>query len=256
MLNVKESHRLVQLGQRQFTLRRLLGWILAVCAALAVLREASPEWLILCPLIAFVVMMCRALSLGLGMRVQRLTPMLTAVSIPSLWLLWLGLDPSFYYMTDVAFLVPYWGGVALLYALGVVSIPTIVRRQCKAQPRWWPQPDRLFFLLPVIVTLLIVTHVPLRLGFLTAWPRLAVLGQAGRPDGALGEHDLQDEECGLYTISLAWTRGCHIPGRIVFVLADDLESGFIYSPNGIEDLCYNSGNSGHLIGNWYWMKED
>lgn len=40
------------------------------------------------------------------------------------------------------------------------------------------------------------------------------------------------------------------------MLADDSEAGFIYSPGGIADLCYNSGNSGHLMGPWYWMKAD
>ncbi len=31
---------------------------------------------------------------------------------------------------------------------------------------------------------------------------------------------------------------------------------FAYSESGIDDLCYNSGSKGHLLGNWYWMKED
>ena len=43
---------------------------------------------------------------------------------------------------------------------------------------------------------------------------------------------------------------------LIFVLADDVESGFIYSPNGIGDLRYNAGSAGHLMGNWYWMAED
>ncbi|MEX0712907.1 MAG: hypothetical protein WD278_11195, partial [Pirellulales bacterium] len=64
-----------------------------------------------------------------------------------------------------------------------------------------------------------------------------------------------DQRCGLYTISAAASRK-QVPERLVFVLADDAESGFIYSPNGIEGFRYNSGNTGHLFGNWYWMKED
>ncbi|MFT4546124.1 MAG: hypothetical protein ACI9MB_000065, partial [Verrucomicrobiales bacterium] len=45
-------------------------------------------------------------------------------------------------------------------------------------------------------------------------------------------------------------------GRILFMMKNDPESAFIYAPEGIEGLSYNSGNCGHLLGDWYWMKED
>jgi hypothetical protein len=51
-------------------------------------------------------------------------------------------------------------------------------------------------------------------------------------------------------------RRCHHRDRIYFSLANDSEAAFIYSPNGIDDLCYNAGSTCHLCGNWYWMAED
>lgn len=44
--------------------------------------------------------------------------------------------------------------------------------------------------------------------------------------------------------------------RTLLHIANDSESYFVYSPHGIDDLCYNSGSKGALGGNWYWMTED
>ena len=61
--------------------------------------------------------------------------------------------------------------------------------------------------------------------------------------------------CGIYPIRKAHRR-CHRQDRIYFQFRNDGESAIIHSESGIDDLCYNSGAKGHLIGNWYWMKED
>jgi hypothetical protein len=116
--------------------------------------------------------------------------------------------------------------------------------------------EAIFLLVPVVTTVLIVLQVPLRVGFLTAWPRLDSIARKAHAEGTLRLRG--DVRCGLYTISMMASarRKCHIPGRVYFLLAADQESGFVYSPGGVERLCYNSGTTGHVIGNWYWMAED
>src|SRR5262249_33648527 len=118
--------------------------------------------------------------------------------------------------------------------------------------------DALFFLIPLATTLLIGFKVPLKIGFLTALP-----GMTRLVDSTPGDRVPRlsaDQRCGIYSISAsASARFGGRPrneGRIIFILADDHEAGFIYSLNGIDDLNYNSGSAGHLFGNWYWMKED
>lgn len=105
----------------------------------------------------------------------------------------------------------------------------------------------------VLTSLLVGFKVPLHASFLLARPGL---------EEALAEHrdDLSDvgrvsHDFGLYQIKSA-ERRCHIDDRIYFMFRDDSEAAIIHSPSGIDDLCYNSGNKGHLLGDWYWMKED
>lgn len=33
-------------------------------------------------------------------------------------------------------------------------------------------------------------------------------------------------------------------------------AAFVHAPGGIDDLCYNTGSAGHLIGSWYWKVDD
>ncbi len=183
-------------------------------------------------------------------------PMFTAVGMVAVWLLWLGLHPSLYYMADVFLLFYFWMAVGFAYLAR-----TLIRRfvastvDAPATPvaSAWRR-EAMLFSIPLIVTLLIALRVPLRIGFLTARPGLTRLVETAQ-EGRMPQLS-EDQRCGLYTISAMANRTCHIKGRIMFILADDAEAGFIYSPNGIDDLCYNSGSKGHLWANWYWMKED
>jgi hypothetical protein len=153
-----------------------------------------------------------------------------------------------YYMVGVVLVIFLWFGVAAAYLIRSVFVCGLTGSDRLALPRTSWLRKQMCILVPFTVTLLVACRIPLHMGFLTAWPGLTVLVEKGVLDA--------DQRCGLYTISAAQRRKCHVPGRIIFILADDAESGFIYSPNGIEDLCYNSGNKGHLFGNWYWMTED
>ena len=179
-------------------------------------------------------------------------PMFAAAGIPSLYILWLGLYPSLYYIADVLFLGLLWFGVVVAYAVRLTvrdfrtvpgNIPVVPWRR-----------DGMLFLIPLATTLLIAFRIPLRLGFLTARPGLTRLVNSASDDGV--PRLSADQRCGIYVIAGNGLRQCHIKGRIILTFTDDPESGFIYSPNGIDDLCYNEGSKGHLFGNWYWMVED
>ena len=106
---------------------------------------------------------------------------------------------------------------------------------------------------------MVVFEAPLRVWFLTARPGLTRLVN----EDALEESPklTEDTRVGLYVVSAEVTNRQRA-GRwddsrlLVFILADDHESGFIYGPGGIDDLRYNTGSKGHLFGDWYWMKED
>ncbi|MDF1837244.1 MAG: hypothetical protein P1V35_05200, partial [Planctomycetota bacterium] len=120
-------------------------------------------------------------------------------------------------------------------------------------PSGAPGNQRFLIGLLVLVTGLASLKVPLRASFFMA--------KSGFEQALVdGQDDLQvigrwSHDFGLYHIGNA-ERRCHDKERIYFKFQDDSESAIIYSETGIEDLCYNSGNKGHLAGNWYWMKED
>ena len=105
-----------------------------------------------------------------------------------------------------------------------------------------------------IVTVAVLTKLPLHAGF--AWAR-ADLEQTLERDQQPGEDfALAYSQAGPYGFFQLARRRCHDEGRIYFTLANDYEAGFVHSPNGIDDLCYNSGSKGHRVGEGYWMAED
>lgn len=170
-------------------------------------------------------------------------------------LLYLGLYPSLYYMGDFFFLIVLWGAGVLAFVFRwyvrgfVLFLHRLPDRPLIDLRRWI-----LLGCLLLLTTTLILTRVQLRIGFLTAWPGLHQLAAGVNPNRGLVLP--ADQRCGLYVISSTNTRRCNIPGGIIFMLANDRESGIIYSPNGIDGLAYNSGNKGRLFGDWYWMTED
>ena len=165
--------------------------------------------------------------------------------------LWEARLPGFYYLLFIFFLTFLWMGV-----LGFISLRMLfalaVRRQTE-QPqllRGW----RSVLLVPTLATALVAFKLPLHLGFAFAQPTLDhVIESDLQPGDPLA---ISRASAGPYTIFQQARRRCHDKDRIYFTLSNDSEAGFVYSPSGIEDLCYNSGSKGHLSGNWYWMAED
>lgn len=176
---------------------------------------------------------------------------LTIAALLSGVMLWNGLFPSFYYMSFVFFVMALWGALA---AMLLVRLPLAsLGMQLTGRPIIWTGWRGVMTLVSV-VSVATLLKVPLHMGF--------ALARAGL-DRAIDE-EMQAESTfplsrsvhGIYAIQQQAQRRCHHEDRIYFTLANDSEAAFVYSPSGIDDLCYNSGDKGHLAGNWYWMAED
>jgi hypothetical protein len=162
-------------------------------------------------------------------------------------LLWESLRPSFYYLE--------W--IVLPFVLVCILFPLSLNLAAngKVHPHWaYP----LIFL--VLLAVACIFKLPMKLAFLTLRPQLTKIITATPPSAFTGLTN--DITSPFFRISAKHTdafngwkpeTGCDNSKRILFMLADDSEAGFIYSPGGIADLCYNSG---HLMGPWYWMKAD
>lgn len=145
-----------------------------------------------------------------------------------------------------------WGVTAfaiLLQSLVLLLVAYAKRIEISALPR------NLGFIVAMltVVSLLVGFKLPLRASFLLARPGLEKALTDHRKD--LAQVTRGSYSFGLYRFSKA-DRRCHKKDRIFFQFSSDAEAAIIYSESGIHDLCYNSGNKGHLSGNWYWMKED
>lgn len=178
-----------------------------------------------------------------------------------LWLLWLGLQPGFYYLVGLCLVIMAWMLflLVLIVRLGVQGY--LARQHRSSAPKWTVPALRYACFIGTLLaaTILLFFTMPLRLGFLTAKSTLSRLVDQDKL--SLSRELTEDVRAGVYVVSAGATnrrreRGIDTGKRIVFILADDHEAGFIYSPGGIDDLAYNDGNKGHLLGDWYWMKED
>ena len=167
--------------------------------------------------------------------------------------LYLALFPGFYYMAWIFFGIMLWAVVALAYLCQTLALWTMACWKRVALPSSGPGSPAFIIGMLVLVSLLVAFKVPLRASFLLARPGL---------EAALAEHADDLDEIGrryyyfgIYSIAKAH-RPCHKKDRVFFQFRDDSEAAIIHSLSGIDDLCYNSGNKGHLFGHWYWMKED
>ncbi|NNM30707.1 MAG: hypothetical protein HKO57_14400 [Akkermansiaceae bacterium] len=167
--------------------------------------------------------------------------------------LYLALFPGFYYMAWIFLGMMLWAVVTVAFLLQILAVQAIAK--WKRAPVAGTPVNGLGFIagILVVVSLLIGFKVPLRASFLLA---------RGGLEEALAEHrdDLEavahvPHNYGIYQIRKA-ERRCHRKDRVYFRFRDDGEAAIIYSESGIDDLCYNAGSKGHLLGNWYWMKED
>ncbi|MHC4426753.1 MAG: hypothetical protein ACYSYV_11755 [Planctomycetota bacterium] len=185
----------------------------------------------------------------------------SALGLLVLSLLWLGLHPSFYYMDGLVFVPLAWSVMLVVLVLRIGVQDFMMRRhQLSAQKRIGIV-LRYACLIGAFVaaTVVLIFAVPMKMGFLIAEPTLSRL--VHEDDLALSPKLVEDVRAGPYAVSAQATNSrrehrSDLSKRVIFILANDHEAGFIYSPTGIDDLAYNAGNKGHLFGNWYWMKED
>jgi hypothetical protein len=167
--------------------------------------------------------------------------------------LYSALFPGFYYMDWAALMPLLWLGVVFLNGIQALVLQWMASRKRVPMPSTAKGPLRFTLWMLVLVTCLVALKVPLRASFLLAKPGLELaLKNSG---DHLEEVGRVSYNFGLYQIGSA-DRRCHEKDRVFFQFLNDHESAIIYSESGIDGLCYNSGNKGHLMGNWYWMKED
>ena len=116
----------------------------------------------------------------------------------------------------------------------------------------------LFISLSAILLTLIVSlpfQGPLKLMFLTARPALDATVPELRENWEQNSPEMV--RAGIYSFRSPQINGERSPTEIlVFRFKSDGEQAFIHSPDGIDNLRYNSGNKGHLVGDWHWMCED
>ncbi|MFZ9937629.1 MAG: hypothetical protein ACO3JG_11330 [Luteolibacter sp.] len=167
--------------------------------------------------------------------------------------LYLALFPSFYYMAWIFLGMMLWAAVAAGCLFQTLALQAIARWKRVEPPSSAANGHGFVFGMLVVVSLLIAFRVPLHASFLLARPGLEQALEQHHDD--LGNVGLVSHNYGIYQIGHA-VRRCHHKDRVFFQFRNDGEAAIIYSESGIDDLCYNSGNKGHLFGNWYWMKED
>ena len=164
-------------------------------------------------------------------------------------ILWLSLHPAFYYLVWVPILTLAFLLAGLAWCLPM-ALTGKVRKPLK-------------FTILTLHAIIVVSffHLPLKVAFLTIRPQLASAIPA-TPSEFVGLQ--KDISSVLFKISAESTNlrfesnrsNNWNTNRLLFILADDHEAAFIYSPSGLKGLVYNSGSCGHLYGPWYWMKED
>lgn len=177
------------------------------------------------------------------------------------FVLWLSFHPSFYYL--VWFPVIYCTAIVVALAhVAQLLLDFLGFRYEVTVSRRIRFPQNLALALLAIWGVSIFARIPLRLAFLTAWPALnrAIDGQNPATFPGLSSDILTplfkiDADSSNSSLTYSRAQGYNT-NRILLFLADDHECAFIYSPEGIDNLAYNSGAAGHLFGPWYWMAED
>ena len=178
------------------------------------------------------------------------------------FVLLLSLHPDFYYVAWIPILALLWLALVVSRFLALAARSFAARDAApKVSPfarHGWKQA----FIIVLAVTLTIPFQLPLRVAFLTIRPQLeqAIDGSTAATFKGL-DANIQSP---LFVISaeqtnqqLKWNRAEGVnTNQVLFRLANNAEAAFIHSPGGLRNLAFNAGAAGHLMGDWYWMKED
>ena len=177
------------------------------------------------------------------------------VTLFLLLLVWCSLFPWFYYLLNIVSIFIY--SLIFLFFILVFGVLTKHNGNSGNRKLW-------LYLFYVSVIFIVSTfyQIPMKLSFISAKPTLdAYIQQHGELSIFKGDEIIS---AGLYDFSIPYSvtrnnydskRSCNL-GKTLLFFENDTEAAFIYSTNGIHDLCYNSGSKGHLLEKWYWMAED
>ena len=170
-------------------------------------------------------------------------PSLIWVGLVTMPLLWWGSKPSLYYLAWIL-VIP--GAILLALALPAMRA-LFAPLSARGRPvvfSWRGRTTSLVWL--ALVVGLLALQVPLRVHFAVAKPALVERARGQRT----GEH-----WPGFYEIRDPRPGRCD-ERRTLLPIENDIESFFVYAPEGMDGFCYNSGIVGSLGDGWYFAVED
>lgn len=176
----------------------------------------------------------------------------------SAWMLYEAMRPWFYYMVWFVILLFYIVLLVPYTTIRVLRIGRVWQLWRKKYPKAWIR-EFIFISIVLLSIIAVVEQWTMRTAFLVSKPKLTNQLEKLRNDFEASISN--DFQAGPFKVSASlsnlWNSRPDIRGDyFVFILADEPESGFIYSSIGIDNLVYNKGDAGHLWGDWYWMTQD
>lgn len=158
--------------------------------------------------------------------------------------LWYGCYPALYYMGWFFLVILLWT-IPIIVAGAHVGAQVVWQRLRGRRLR--AEMKGVGFLLAWVAftTTAVLLKAPLRIHFAMAQGTLEEM-RADPPD--------YTQSAAGFQISGISEGRCDTSRRLFRIRNDD--SYFVYSPHGVEGLCYNTGSHGALGGGWYWMVED
>lgn len=158
--------------------------------------------------------------------------------------LWYGCFPSMYYMAWLFFVMLLWT-VPIIVAGAHVAMQALWQRVRGRRVR--AEMSGIGFMLAwvLLCTTAVLFKAPLRVHFAMARSTL---------DEIRREPTEHTRSAAGFQIDDVREGRCDTSRRLFHIRNDD--SFFVYSPHGVDGLCYNTGSHGALGGGWYWMVED
>ena len=171
-------------------------------------------------------------------------PALFAAGVVGGLALWYGCYPSTYYLGWI-FLIPIVWAVPIVVAGVHVALQSGWQRVRGRRLRPELQGLGLLVAWLIFVSAAIATKAPLHAHFALARSILEEVRDESRDHG---------RNAAGFRVGRVSEGRCDAT-RSLFRIEND-GSYFVFSPHGVEGLCYNSGSHGALGGGWYWIVED